>query len=327
MISAHAQLTLSVSPTSAATAFASPHALTKVKSPALILITASALPTLNAQLAHVIKTPVSLTATPQPPPGPLTTAATAPTTPNASQVSVSQDNVSPTVMHLARLPHIKMAALALMILFAAREFAVEMELLEMVFASLLAENRDRIKDLISLDVTVLSMMNAPLGSVNLPELMQILANHYALTIAKMANLSMVATARPIQIVSSQTARATPATQVAIHHQLTVNTTPTVTAPPTPSVSQDIATSTRTSALLNATPWSSDLTPMDALAETMLPACPTLAPVDTVYQTVLQLNFMVLMASYVSALRTMSASLTSVSATNALPTALLSHQAF
>jgi hypothetical protein len=95
----------------------------------------------------------------------------------------------------------------------------------------------------------------------------------------------------------------------------------------PSAFRAIATSTPTSALLNATPWSSDPTLMDVLAETMLPAYRTLAPVATVCQTVLPPNSMVPMANSASALRMTNASRTSVSATNALPTAPLSHQAF
>jgi len=178
-----------------------------------------------------------------------------------------------------------------------------------------------------LDAIAPSMMNAARVSANLLELMQTLANHHVLMTTKMDNSSMDATARPTQTVSSQTARAIPATRVAIHHQLTVNTTPIVTAPPMKSAFPAIATSTPTSALLNATPWSSDPTLMDVLAETMLPVYQTLALEATVCQTVLLPNCTVPMVNSASALRMTNASRTSVSATNALPTAPLNQQAF
>jgi hypothetical protein len=148
MISVHAQLTLNASPTSATVAFANPHASTKVRFRVHILTTASALLALNVQLAHVIKTPVSPIATPQPQLLPLMMDATAPTTVSATQASVSQANVSQTVTLLVRLLHIKMAVHARMTLSVAQECAVELELLEMVIASPLVAIRDRIRDLI-----------------------------------------------------------------------------------------------------------------------------------------------------------------------------------
>jgi hypothetical protein len=195
-ISVHAQLTLNASPTSATVAFANPHASTKVRFRAHILTTASALLALNVQPAHVIKTPVSLIATPQLQLLPSTMDATAPTTVNATQASASRVNVSQTVTLLARLLHIKMAVHALTTLFVAQECAVELELREMVFASPLVATRDRIRVLIKLDATAHSMMNAARDSANLLELMQTLASHHALMTTKMVNSSMGATAKP-----------------------------------------------------------------------------------------------------------------------------------